>query len=330
MTKALQAAGYEQMPELAPGVNQRTEYHISLTGGPGQRIGLELHWRLVAGREDWRSPPMDWFLSRAEQYGSHALQLSPTDNLLYLAVHLMLQHGAAEARLIWFYDLHLLITSEPARLDWDTVVERAAAWRWSVAVHAALQGTVERFGTSVPNRVLVALEAAIDPQAAEFVQRKTTMRPTPVASEWLKLRTLRSGARLHFICSLVWPSPAYLRWRYRPHPDWLWPLWYGLHWIRLLSAAGSIGWRVIRSLRRSVPNAEQSMSRSNRWNRRHTPLQRAGVIERTSDSISGIPFRRQRHSAFTSSALPLSSLPEFWTQISDYHNGLVLLQSTGL
>jgi hypothetical protein len=34
--------------------------------------------------------------------------------------------------------------------------------------------------------------------------------------------------------SLLFPSPAYLKWRYHPQPEWTWPLYYfkrGAEWL---------------------------------------------------------------------------------------------------
>jgi hypothetical protein len=48
------------------------------------------------------------------------------------------------------------------------------------------------------------------------------------------LRLLPAGALLRLAGSLLFPSSAYLKWRYHPQPEWTWPLYYfkrGAEWL---------------------------------------------------------------------------------------------------
>lgn len=253
ITEQLTVLGYEAVPELTTGLNQQIEYHTRLEGGPRRRVAVELHWRLVAGHADWRSPATGWFWQQREPWqprdrqapDQSLQQLSPTAHLLYLAAHLMLQHGAAQSRLIWFYDLHLLITQTGDRIDWRVLVDQARAFRWSAALHAALLGTHTRFGTPLPAHVLHELESTDDQQAATFVQEKAAAAPDALVNEWVKLRSLDRRARWRFVASVICPNPTYIRWRYQPRPASIWPLFYPCHWLRVVVD----GVRLVRHLR---------------------------------------------------------------------------------
>lgn len=250
VTATIRSLGYEAVPELTPGINQRVEYHTRLEGGPRRSVAVELHWRLVAGDADWRSPPSDWFWQHTEVWqpqpsavtnlpapSAQCLQLTPSAELLYLAAHAILQHGAAQARTIWFYDLHLLLTRAGDRLHWPTIIAQAREFRWAAAVHVALEETQARFGKPVPAEALDALREGADAAATQFVRRKAATTPSATGDEWIKLMALEPRARLRFVASLILPSPTYLRWRYQPWSRSIWPAWYGYHWFRIVRAA---------------------------------------------------------------------------------------------
>lgn len=252
--RILNDTGYVHVPELAPGINQQIEHHEHLEGGPHHSIAVDLHWNLVSGDADWRTPPMEWFWQQTEPWqpqgsprlarivadavaqGRSIQQLTPTANLLYLAAHCMLQHGGAQARLIWLYDLHLLLTVCAARIDWLEVLERAAAFRWAAALHAALLETQRCFGTPLPAGVLAALAQRTDAMTSQFVQRKATTLPTSTMDEWLKISAQRWPVRWRMIGRLLVPTPGYIRWRYASARSLPLPLGYGYHWLRIVWA----------------------------------------------------------------------------------------------
>lgn len=252
--RVLNDLGYLAVPEIAPGINQQIEHHEHLEGGPHQSIAVDLHWNLVSGDADWRTPPMAWFWQQTEPWqpqGSPRLativaaataqgypvkQLTPTANLLYLAAHCMLQHGGAQRRLIWLYDLDLLVRVCAERIDWDEVLERAAHFRWAAAVHAALVETQRCFDTPLPPGLLAALAARADRRTSQFVQRKATTLPTSTMDEWLKISAQRGLVRWRMIGRLLLPTASYIRWRYASSGPWAVALSYGYHWLRIVWA----------------------------------------------------------------------------------------------
>ncbi len=291
----LKALGYVQPhPEMTAGLNALAGHHVHLQGGQDLRLAVELHWTLVGGRHDWRCPSLPWFWSQTEEWkmeegrgkleggneipsstlhfpslrlGSgqaSTFQLTPTARLLYLSAHLMLQHGEARSPLRWFYDIHLLVTREGQRMDWDELVVRARQFHWAPALRAALAGAAARFATPLPAGLLESLMDGADPRDQALVQRKA--RPqTRGERVGDALASLGWRARLSLVLANVAPSPAYVRWRYKPRPAWLWPLCYPYRWFDTLREGLSTLWKIARRRRRCrSSNIEQSGDLGNR------------------------------------------------------------------
>lgn len=223
------------------------KYHVALKGGPHQSIMVELHWTLIYSAQniDWfweQTGPWGGWCSGAGEHGGiertkpSAIAwsppplsprcLTPTAHLLYLTAHLILQHGGEGAQLLWFYDLHLAISQWGAALDWDKLLAQARKLRWEPALYTALQTTHRYFNTpTIPPQILAPLEKV-----------KSVDLATPrMTYTWNTLVGLKWPAHLHFLFSIVFPSRAYLRWRYHLTwlPSWLWPLYYPYRWLDL-------------------------------------------------------------------------------------------------
>jgi hypothetical protein len=262
----LKAMGYVQpYPDMAAGFNAQFGHHVHLQGGQDVHLAVELHWTLIGGEQDWRSPSLPWFWQQTEALtlsplrpppplptlgegkggwgvGERALTLTPTAHLLYLCAHLMLQHGEAHSPLRWFYDIHLLVRREGQRIRWDQVVARAKEFRWAAAVHAALKGACDRFcgssagesDTWLPPGVLKSLAEVSDFQANRLVARRSDSLQTRATGVVAAASSLSPRARLRLLLAIAIPSPAYVRWRYKPRPSWLWPLCYPYRWLDIL------------------------------------------------------------------------------------------------
>ena len=281
----LKALGYvEPHPDMAAGFNSLFGHDVHLRGGQDIHLAVELHWTLVSGEHDWRSPSLPWFWSQTEewkmeggnwkmddgvqpptsntqypisniQYPTSIFQLTPTAHLLYLSAHLMLQHGEARSALRWFYDIYLLVEREGQRMQWDEVVARAREFRWAAAVHAALKGARDRFcgpangegDAWLPDGVLDALAEASDLQASRLVARRADSLQTRAIGVVAAASSLSPRARLRLLLAVAIPSPTYVRWRYQPLPAWLWPLCYPYRWLDILREGLTTLWRMASS-----------------------------------------------------------------------------------
>lgn len=242
---------YPQHLGLAGWVDAALNHHLHLRGGSSRNLILELHWSLVAGESDRRSPCLDWFWGQAESLPLPAellasdrgsppslttltvQGLSPTANLLYLAAHLFLQHGAERAIWLWYYDLYLLIQRRGDQIRWDELPALAAELRWTDALRLGLQAARDWFGVSLPPGLLEELEG----QSASRLASAARKPITRTADTWQSLQLLDRTTRLRLLLALIFPRPQYLHWRYRPRPAWLLPLYYPWRWLDIASDA---------------------------------------------------------------------------------------------
>jgi len=232
---------HEYLPEASPGLDRLISHHAHLRRDDSTGTLLELHWTLVASAAFRHAVSMDWFWENLEPClpwcekfppgeQCKVYQLNPTANLLYLAAHQMLQHGGEHASLRWLLDLQRLIKYRGDQIDWQALVIQADQFGWSGALSAALEAVQECFGTTLPDGLLSTLQAQTGP-FDELVELKTGQAPTRILGEWKKLRSLNWPGRVRLFIALVFPSPAYIRWRYRPRPEWIWPLYYLYRWV---------------------------------------------------------------------------------------------------
>jgi hypothetical protein len=161
------------------------------------------------------------------------LGLDPMDNLLYLSAHLVWQHLPENARLVWFYDLYLLVKRYMDALDWEALAQLALQAGWAQPLYHALEGVEERFGWQAPGGLLQALCEG-DPQARLPVQDRRGRERRMAAWLWAAMGELGWRQRARAVMELAVPHPEYMRLRYKPRAGWLLPLYYPLRWWMLL------------------------------------------------------------------------------------------------
>lgn len=214
-------------PEMAPGLSARVHYQRAFAN---DRAVIELHLGLVGGRSDWRAPDVAWFWEHTETFalpggsdGARARRLDATAHLLYACAHAVLQHGAAQAPLIWLYDLHAIATRWGEALDWAELRERARLHRWSDAVARGLSLSRELFQTPLPAGFTEALEGS--EVERHHAARKADPRMSRAELVWREMSCVEPRDRLRWALAILFPSPAYMKWRY-PRAKRAWPLLY--------------------------------------------------------------------------------------------------------
>jgi hypothetical protein len=144
--ETLRSDGFE--PDNGPGAAylRRHGHHIHLakTGLPP----VELHFCTYAGFGV--AVPSEALLDRAEPFtlpkGAAVLVPSGEDEFIYLATHAA---GHSFIRLMWLYDMKLLLRKNPA-LDWNQVVSRAASWGVASPVSYTTRLLRSWFGAELP------------------------------------------------------------------------------------------------------------------------------------------------------------------------------------
>jgi hypothetical protein len=134
----------------------------------------------------------------------------------------------------WFVDIHYLVRfaqqSDKQALFWDEVVESARKLGWATAVHKALTATQAWLDTPVPTAVLAQLAAADEEDLRRLVALQGQLQPSKTSDTVRKLLSMPGRARWRALFGIIFPAPAYMRWRYRPQPAWLWPVYYPYRW----------------------------------------------------------------------------------------------------
>jgi hypothetical protein len=227
-------------PEMGRGLTERVHYHVALSGGTTGGASIEIHFGLLAGETDARAPETSWFFARTEPWrppapvdGPPARALEPTAHLPYLGAHAMLQHGGAQARMIWFHDIHLLVTAHAGRIRWDEVVEASRRFGWGAALSAALTRARALFGTDFPIELTDHLIAGADPDRLLQVRRRSEPSMSRAELVWSELQSVRFRHRLLWALAILFPRPEYLRWRY-PGAGRFWPACYPYRWARVV------------------------------------------------------------------------------------------------
>jgi len=86
--------------------------------------------------------------------GEPTLTLDPLDHLLYLCWHYRF-HGFT--RLIWLYDLVVMLRAIEPELDWIMLVQEARSQRLASTMYYCLSWCRDLFGATIPEQVLAQL-----------------------------------------------------------------------------------------------------------------------------------------------------------------------------
>jgi len=247
--QALRPLGYAPRDK-----SNRPAAFISLTGGEQQLIGrepgtglVELQWPALRGEWVRRATAVDHDAIWARRVavpieGRSTWAMAPEDLLIHLSLHLAINHGFGAPALRNLLDVHLVtVRLSP---DWDTITERARAWRLATMLWTTLSLAVRLWGTPVPASVLAALQpvpirrsaiASLHLAEAVLARRPLTYSYRRFAVQMLLIDRPRDAWRL--VWRALFPEADWLQARYgagTPAAVWRERL---LHPLRLLTSA---------------------------------------------------------------------------------------------
>jgi hypothetical protein len=186
---ALAEAGWaEKFPGKIPASQRALGHAVHLVRGDAEE--LDLHWRAlllsrVEGGDDF------WLGGEPIEVEGIPTQLpSPTSLLLHMLVRA--SHGAEKAPLRWVPDTVLL--ARRCEIDWEALVERAAARRVTLYARVGLQYLHQTFGAA-PAPAVAALEQlpVRRHERAEFERRVAQAQRTGLAFHVGHYRHLTDG-----------------------------------------------------------------------------------------------------------------------------------------
>ena len=217
---AIEGLGYREYGyELRPGFDRVYRHNVPLRKN---KVVLELHWTLISGRVDIRSPSKDWGWEGVQTRACPALKgrmvnlLNPEDQTLYVSAHAALQHGAAQSPLLWFYDVSLLLRTLQKEVGWDdNLMADAGDLGWQEALTSAARRAKACFGVGLP--------ACIEngPRYDEFYRAR-------------RIFFIKGFHQVPYAFAILVPGRARMQQLYSPKPAWLWPVYYVRHWYKLL------------------------------------------------------------------------------------------------
>ena len=190
-------------------------------------VAIDLHWSLVGHDTDRRAPSLDWFRARTTRFETRCHRESP------------LPRSAHEApALRRAPPLHLalgFLSPVPAARDGMGGVVRCRS-KLPLGSRPCGDGrrSLLRLGLELPSP-LAAYARSVSMAIPEH-------KGGPERA-WNELSTLSFRGRVALLKAYLFPSPSYVRFRYRPEPAWTWPLCYPVRWARLLSSAASLAVR---------------------------------------------------------------------------------------
>lgn len=182
---------------------------------------VELHWHLFVMPYYRNRAPRAWFWEHRaplQIYQHTAQAFDAAANLIHLSAHSSLHHP--DTRLIWLYDLALLMEQERARLDWQALVETAQAFGLGRALQHALTQAAAAWDVELPARRALQNISLTRSERVMFTLARSNQRP----ARWLADGIALGGAQ--YWRAHLFPAPAYMRERYRVRHDALLPFWY--------------------------------------------------------------------------------------------------------
>jgi hypothetical protein len=237
--ETLQALGYRRQQAMQTGPAVLGQMLFAHEERPGSAI--DLHWRLASPRLAAALFDTDALLARAvplPALGPYARGPSITDALAIACVH-QVAHHRGDDRLLWMYDVHLLLQALDD-LDADLFVHRAAERGMALICRCVIDGTAARLPSPRAAEVSKKLQAAaaVEPAAVLLDAR------APIAGMIDDLSVERRWReRMRLVAGHLFPPPAYMRATWAPDSRAPLPVLYAR---RLLQ--GTPRWLVARPL----------------------------------------------------------------------------------
>jgi hypothetical protein len=220
--------------EARPGVRLGFENELMLRAPGRAPVSIELHWHLIDSPFYQQRVPESWFWQTSRQVTlaqTQALVLGLEANLLYLSAHYVLHHRAQGLR--WLVDIAALIASQPAQIDWQLLLAQAQAFYLVAPLQIVLAQLAEAWDIPIePAVVAAAYSLPISAEERHVITPLLAGHRPVLKRFWADLASMPDWRmRLRYGAAQVFPSPAYMRNRYRPDHAWALPLTYPYRWL---------------------------------------------------------------------------------------------------
>ncbi len=208
-------------------------------------LQIEPHWHVVDLPYYVQTIPIEWFWERTQRIKverREARVLAPEAQLLHLCAHAGIHHAEGlnsdEPRLLWSYDVALLLSREGARMDWASVAAAAREFRLTPAVQNMLNRASEDWGVTVRVQAGSAQEMLRPSVRERIAYAAAGARQIAAGPLWDGLTAPELRRNRAYWWSALFPSAENMRWRYRVRHDSLLPFYYA---ARILAGAFKFG-----------------------------------------------------------------------------------------
>lgn len=226
--------------EMRAGTDNRLWAQQTYSRAGNHPIRVELHWHLFVLPYYRRRAQLDWFwnhLSGLKIYGRDAFAFDPTAQLVHLSGHYALHHS--EPRLIWLYDLALVLVQWRDQLDWHEIGRVAHSFGLVRALQLALQDAADIWNIPLPSEAIALLNSNNSSRYERFMFSLARSRKRP--ARWIADGMALDGG--HYWLAHLVPSREYMQRHYKIRHAALLPFWYA---VRLVSG----GYKSVRALLR--------------------------------------------------------------------------------
>jgi len=241
----LVANGFAPLLDLTAGFREQFGSEQCYTRRGKRAATVDLHWNLINRPRYAHALDVEWFWAHTRAVPLNAQRVTVLDwdaQLLHLAEHFIVHHQMRGLR--WSYDLGLLLALHQHELHWEQILNAARQFEFLPVLDAVLTHVTDTWGVAIPESIRASL--------AESTRGLANHLQVIVAtSERIDATILREGMSFHdwrtraaYFFHLFFPSPDYMRERYRiAHPALL-PLFYllrlGLGARRLVESFAAI------------------------------------------------------------------------------------------
>jgi hypothetical protein len=234
---------HEPIPEMARGFNRMAGYHNQLNKNDNHSIKVELHWSLVAGENDARSPNSKWFWSnlswienpkKSNSSTSKFQTLSIEAHLLYLTGHLILQHGKAASRIIWFYDILEFIQYWEKVINWQYLINEADRMGYIPVLRFALQKINSDFKMDLPVGLIPKGKKIANHTNELLVNLLWKGDSGRLINALSQLIAMKGWKKFQLLMGYFFPDATYMQWRYHYRYRWQRILYYPVRWYEIV------------------------------------------------------------------------------------------------
>jgi putative nucleotidyltransferase-like protein len=225
-TLALIEQGYVAYAEMAHRFANRFSVAQAFFRKGSRPSQIDLHWHAFTTPYYFERIPIEWFRRRTMEISINhrrAFAFSPTAQLLHLSAHYLMH---SYRRLIWSYDLALLISRYDGQIDWKDISDSAAEFGLSQVLYEALSEVRERWGVTIPAASYELLRTIQMPWRGRMIFAAANKLSDAELDVLRGLGLKGTRRKSTYWLRVMFPSRGYMQTRYQLNNRGLMPLYY--------------------------------------------------------------------------------------------------------